>query len=144
MAAAVEHVGSTAIPGLAAKRTIDIDVLLGSGADLPLVIARLASFGYVHRGDLGVTGREAFRAPPNDVPHHLYVCLPGSHEYRRHIAFRDYLRSHPKDAKAYAILKHELACKFGSDRDAYTQTKGKFVEEILRRASQESKQSAKR
>jgi GrpB-like predicted nucleotidyltransferase (UPF0157 family) len=144
MAAAIEHVGSTAIPGLAAKRIIDIDVLLGSGADLPPVIARLASFGYVHRGDLGVTGREAFRAPPNDVPHHLYVCLPGSHEYRRHIAFRDYLRSHPKDADAYAILKREVASKFGSDRDVYTQTKGKFVEEILRRAGQESKQSAKR
>lgn len=144
MAAAIEHVGSTAIPGLAAKRIIDIDVLLGSGVDLPPVIARLASFGYAHQGDLGVTGREAFRAPPNDVPHHLYVCPPGSHEYRRHIAFRDYLRSHPKDANAYAILKRELARKFGSDRDAYTQTKSKFVEEILRRADQESKQSAKR
>lgn len=90
-AAAIEHVGSTAVPGLAAKPIIDMDVLLGSATDLPLVIAQLASVGYQHRGDLGVTGREAFRAPPNDLPHHLYVCPPRSPEYMRHISFRGYL-----------------------------------------------------
>jgi GrpB-like predicted nucleotidyltransferase (UPF0157 family) len=133
MAATVEHVGSTAVPGLAAKPIIDVDVLLRSASDLPLVITRLASIGYQHRGDLGVTGREAFRTPPNDPPHHLYVCPPASREYRRHISFRDYLRTHPEDANNYAILKRELARKLGDDREAYNQAKSRFVTEILQR-----------
>lgn len=134
MAAAIEHVGSTAVPGLAAKPIIDLDVLLISASDLPLVITKLAPVGYEHRGDLGVTGREAFRAPPNDLPHHLYVCPPGSTEYRRHISFRDYLRTHPADANSYASLKRELARTFGDDREAYTQAKSRFVAQILQRA----------
>jgi len=64
LAAAIEHVGSTAVPGLAAKPIIDIDVLLRSAADLPEAITRLATLGYQHRGDLGVPGREAFDRPP--------------------------------------------------------------------------------
>ena len=131
---AIEHVGSTAVPGLAAKPIIDIDVLLKSSTDFPLVIARLSSLGYEHRGDLGVTGREAFRVPPDDVPHHLYVCPHDSQEYRRHIAFRNHLRTHPEDANAYAALKRMLADKFGADRDAYNKGKAEFVADILRRA----------
>jgi GrpB-like predicted nucleotidyltransferase (UPF0157 family) len=134
IAAAIEHVGSTSVSGLAAKPTIDIDVLLRSAADLPLAIARLASIGYVHRGDLGVIGREAFRTPPNDLPHHLYVCPPENQEYRRHISFRDYLRAHSEDARRYASLKRELAARYGNDRETYNQGKSKFVEEILQRA----------
>ena len=133
MGSAIEHVGSTAVPGLAAKPIIDIDVVLISAIDLPGVIARLAAVGYEHRGDLGVTGREAFRTPPNDLPHHLYVCPPGSPEYRRHICFRDHLRSHPTDANSYAKLKRELGRKFRDDREAYTKAKSMFVTEILRR-----------
>ena len=133
MAAAIEHVGSTAVPGLAAKPIIDLDVLLISASDLPLVIAKLASIGYGHRGDLGVAGREAFRTPPNDLPHHLYVCPSSSPEYKRHISFRNYLRTHPGDANSYASLKRELVRTFGDDREAYTQAKSRFVAEILRR-----------
>jgi GrpB-like predicted nucleotidyltransferase (UPF0157 family) len=133
LSAAIEHVGSTAIPGLAAKPIIDIDVLLMSIADLPLVIARLRSVGYEHEGDLGITGREAFRTPPNACPHHLYVCWPGNPAYRQHLIFRDYLRTHPQDANVYAELKRNLAGKFINDRDAYTQAKNQFVTEILRR-----------
>ena len=138
MAAAIEHVGSTAVPGLAAKPIIDVDVLLISASHLPLVIAKLASIGYEHRGDLGVAGREAFRIPPNDLPHHLYVCPSSSPEYRRHISFRDYLRTHPADANGYASLKRELVRTFGDDREAYTQAKSRFVAEILRRVDKTS------
>src|SRR5579871_1315080 len=134
MAAAIEHVGSTAVPGLAAKPIIDLDVLLFSAGDLPSVIARLASLGYEHRGDLGIAGREAFRAPLNDFRHHLYVCLPAGKEYRRHIAFRDYLRTHPREARAYASLKRDLARQFRDDREAYNQAKSRFVTEILQRS----------
>lgn len=143
MVAAIEHVGSTAVPGLAAKPIIDVDVLLMSATDLPLVIAKLASVGYEHRGELGVAGREAFRTPPNDLPHHLYVFPSSSPEYRRHISFRDYLRTHPADANSYASLKRELARKFGGDREAYTQAKSRFVAEILRRVDKTSTNTAR-
>jgi GrpB-like predicted nucleotidyltransferase (UPF0157 family) len=133
LAAAIEHIGSTAVPGLAAKPIIDIDVLLRSAAELPLAIIRLASLGYEHRGDLGIPGREAFRTPPDDFPHHLYLCPPDSQEYRRHIAFRDHLRTHPEDARAYATLKHNLVAKLCDRRDAYTQAKSEFIADIARR-----------
>jgi len=134
LAAAIEHMGSTAVPGLAAKPVIDIDVLLKSASDLPLVIQRLASIGYVHRGDLGVAGREAFYAPPGSPQHHLYVCPPESREYRRHLALRDFLRTHSAEAENYGKLKHSLAARFRNDRIAYNEGKSEFVEALLRRA----------
>src|SRR5690348_11547029 len=109
LAAAIEHVGSTAVPGLAAKPIIDIDVLLRSEGDLPLAIERLQTLGYEHQGDLGIAGREAFRAPVADVSHHLYLCPPGSRAYLEHLAFRDHLRTHSDDARAYELLKRSLA-----------------------------------
>ncbi len=134
LAAAIEHVGSTAIPGLAAKPIIDVDILMRTPSDLAAVIKRLESLGYGYRGDLGVPGREAFRAPAGEIPHHLYVCPPESREFYRHVAFRDYLRAHTDDAKAYATLKRELAERFRTEREAYNQAKSEFVEGILLRA----------
>lgn len=135
LAAAIEHVGSTAIPGLAAKPIIDMDVLLHSAADLPEAITRLAILGYQHRGDLGVPGREAFQPPSKDVPHHLYVCPPESHEYIRHITFREHLRANPQDARSYERLKRALAQEYRHDRETYNQAKTEFVEAILRKAN---------
>jgi|SRR4029077_12244359 GrpB-like predicted nucleotidyltransferase (UPF0157 family) len=134
MAAAIEHVGSTAVPDLAAKPIIDIDVVLKSELMLPTAIERLATLGYVHRGNLGIPEREAFFAPVNDPPHHLYVCPPCSAEFQRHIAFRDYLRAHPRDAKNYGDLKIALAERFREDRFAYNAAKGEFVAELSSRA----------
>jgi GrpB-like predicted nucleotidyltransferase (UPF0157 family) len=133
LAAAIEHVGSTAVPDLAAKPIIDIDVLLASETMLPAAIERLASLGYIHRGNLGIPEREAFFAAANDPPHHLYVCPPCSAEFRRHIAFRDYLRARPKDAKIYGDLKIALAERFRDDRSAYNTAKGEFVAEMTSR-----------
>lgn len=135
LAVSIEHVGSTAVPGLASKPTIDVDVLLRSADDLRVATDRLFLLGYLHRGDLGIPGREAFRAPLHDVPHHLYVCSPGYGEYERHIAFRDHLRNHPDDAKAYAALKRELARRYRNDREAYTEAKSGFVNSILERVA---------
>ncbi len=94
-ALAVEHVGSTSVPGLAAKPIIDMDVILASPAEIALAIERLATLGYVHRGNLGIEGREAFQRPAHLPPHHLYVCVQDSVSLRNHLALRDYLRSHP-------------------------------------------------
>lgn len=133
MAVAIEHVGSTAVPDLAAKPIIDIDVLLASETTLSVAIERLASLGYIHRGNLGVPEREAFLAPVNNPPHHLYVCPPSSAEFRRHIAFRDYLRAHPEDAKIYGDLKRALAERFRDDRSGYNTAKAEFVTELTSR-----------
>ena len=134
MAAAIEHVGSTAVPDLAAKPIIDIDVLLASETMLPAAIERLESLAYIHRGNLGIPEREAFLAPAHHPPHHLYVCPPCSGEFQRHKAFRDYLRAHPKDDKIYGDLKIALAKRFRENRPAYNTAKGEFVEELTSRA----------
>jgi GrpB-like predicted nucleotidyltransferase (UPF0157 family) len=131
----VEHVGSTAVPGLAAKPIIDMDVVVPSVADIPEAIGRLAILGYAHRGDLGIRGREAFTSPAGKPRHHLYVCAPDSEELRRHRSFRDYLLTHPDDARAYEALKKAAALRFAEDRAAYNEAKSRFVEAVLQRAS---------
>jgi len=122
------------VPGLAAKPIIDLDALLKSAGDLPSVIAALASIGYQHRGDLGVPRREAFRTPPGDFPQHLYVCTDDT-EYRRHIAFRDHLRSHRRMLILTLSSKRTLAVKSCDNREAYTNAKKEFVECILQKSA---------
>lgn len=134
MASAIEHVGSTSVVGLAAKPIIDIDVLLSSSSYLSSAIDRLATLGYVHQGDLGIKDREAFRSPLGAVPQHLYVCPPHSIEFRRHMALRNYLRTHPIDAAQYGELKRSLALRFRDDREAYLAGKSEFVTTLTSRA----------
>lgn len=131
VAIAIEHVGSTAVPGLAAKPVVDLDVVVRSVEDVPMAIARLQPLGYVREGDLGIPGREAFRAPPGTPSHHLYVCAQDSIALQRHLRLRDYLRTHPGAAAAYADLKRELAVRFRDDRDGYTEAKIEFIEAAL-------------
>ena len=131
LAIAIEHVGSTAVPGLAAKPVVDIDVVLRSEADLPAAGAALATLGYAFIGDLGITGREAFRAPAADPPHNLYVCAAGAVELQRHLTFRDALRADSALAQEYAELKRDLAARYRDDRDSYTEGKTPFVTRVL-------------
>ena len=133
----IEHVGSTAVPGLAAKPIIDIDVVIPDWYLLPTVIERLAMLGYSHRGDLGIAGREAFEQPPDLPRHHLYVCAADADELRRHLRLRDYLRAHPEAARAYEQLKRRAARVFPNDLEAYTEAKTSFVMGLLRSASEE-------
>jgi GrpB-like predicted nucleotidyltransferase (UPF0157 family) len=126
-----EHVGSTAVPGLAAKPIVDMDVVLPSSVDLPRAIRLLADLGYVHEGDLGVSGREAFRCPSGEARHHLYVLIEGAAELRRHIAFRDALRADAVLRDEYAQLRRLLAAQYPGDREAYTQGKSTFIEAVI-------------
>ena len=103
-AASVEHVGSTSVPGLAAKPVLDIDVIVDE-PEVPAAVAALESIGYVHRGDLGVTGREAFVAPDDDPRRHVYVCLAGTLNVRNHLAVRDVLRRRDDLRDEYAAVK---------------------------------------
>jgi GrpB-like predicted nucleotidyltransferase (UPF0157 family) len=131
IAQSIEHVGSTSVPGLAAKPIIDIDIVVPTPEASRASIARLSTLGYEHLGDLGMADREAFRAPPEDPAHHLYVCLAGSRALRNHVQFRDYLRAHPDAVAAYATLKRNLATAFAHDRLAYAEAKTAFIVRIL-------------
>ncbi|HXQ46366.1 MAG TPA: GrpB family protein [Caulobacteraceae bacterium] len=136
VAAEIEHVGSTSVPGLAAKPTIDIVVRLRARGDLPAAIERLARIGYAHEGDLGILGREAFATPPGYAihDHHLYVCSPDWRGFDDQVVFRDHLRSHASTARAYERLKRTLAARHGTDRSGYTNAKAEFVGDVLKRA----------
>jgi GrpB-like predicted nucleotidyltransferase (UPF0157 family) len=127
LAAGIEHVGSTAVPGLAAKPVIDLDVVLRRGRDVPLAIERLEAVGYVHLGDLGIAERAAFRAPPGSPRHHLYVVPAGAAALQAHLRLRDELRADPALAQAYADLKYALAEQYRDDRDAYAEGKTAFI-----------------
>ena len=131
----VEHVGSTSVPGLAAKPILDIDIVLQNTADFAEVKALLEANGYYHVGDLGITGREAFKYDnkPQHMSHHLYVLSADSEELKRHLTFRDWLRSHPQDREAYARVKLAAAQQFPGDIAAYIDAKSDVIFEIYQR-----------
>jgi GrpB-like predicted nucleotidyltransferase (UPF0157 family)/chloramphenicol 3-O-phosphotransferase len=131
LGAEVEHVGSTAVPGLAAKPVIDVDVVVPSATVVPEAIERLRELGYVYQGDKGITGREAFMWPPGSPPHHLYVVVAGSAAHADHVEFRDHLRVHPQAAHEYAALKRSLADRYADDRVGYTEAKSEFIAAVL-------------
>lgn len=134
LGAEVEHVGSTAVAGLAAKPIIDMDVVVRSADDVPAAIERLRGLGYVYQGDKGVPGREAFLWPPGARRHHAYVVVSGGHPHANHIGFRDYLLAHPETAAQYAVLKRELAERHRDDQLGYGNAKDEFVTEVMRSA----------
>lgn len=132
IATSIEHVGSTSVPGLAAKPVIDIDVVVPE-RKVVAAIARLIGLGYEHRGDLGIPGREVMGRPPNLARHHLYVCARGSQALVNHLSVRDYLRTHPSAATEYGELKKRLAQTFAHDIDSYIEGKTEFLVSILRK-----------
>ena len=114
--AAIEHVGSTAVPGLGAKPVIDVMVGLSRLAQAEDRIAALeaAGYEYVRKYERQRPERRYFRKPrlgPRGV--HLHCVVEGSHFWVRHLAFRDYLHAHPESAAAYYKLKRELAVRWG-------------------------------
>jgi GrpB-like predicted nucleotidyltransferase (UPF0157 family) len=139
---AIEHVGSTAVPGMVAKPVIDIDIVVRAGA-FERVKTYLEAIGYEHEGDKGIAGREAFRLADAGLAgalprHHLYVLEADAEELRRHLAFRDYLRAHPEDVKRLSDLKWALAERFDNDLEAYVDGKAALVREILDAALQQA------
>ena len=129
----IEHIGSTSVEGLHAKPIIDIDIVIDNNFEE--VKALLESLGYLHEGDLGINGREAFRyiSKPHLMAHHLYVCNKNSEELHRHIAFRDYLRDHKKERETYSEIKKELALKHLRDIDSYIKGKQQIIAEIYKK-----------
>jgi GrpB-like predicted nucleotidyltransferase (UPF0157 family) len=134
VATAIEHVGSTSVPGLTAKPIIDLTAVVPTAGDVPAAIERLTAQGYDHQGNLGVEGREAFRSPASTPRHHLYLCPQDSLALRNHLAVRDHLRTHPDAARRYGDLKTSLAERFREDVESYTHGKTEAIVQILEAA----------
>lgn len=130
----IEHVGSTSVKGLSAKPCIDVDVVIKDRSVLEAVINKLGAIGYIHEGDLGIRGREAFKYSdkPHLMAHHLYVCPKDSEELHRHITFRDFLRQNPGAVKKYSRVKETAAKLFPNDIDKYMEYKSPCIEELYR------------
>jgi len=128
--AAVEHVGSTSVCGLAAKPIIDVDVIV-AGDDVAAAVAALEAIGYVHRGDLGVVDREAFFAPDDDPRRNVYVCRAGTLNVRNHLAVRDVLRARPDLRDEYGAVKLGLAADPSMDIDTYIAGKSGVLQKVL-------------
>jgi GrpB-like predicted nucleotidyltransferase (UPF0157 family) len=136
VAVRVDHVGSTSVPGLAAKPIIDMDVVVAAPGDVDTVIERLQGIGYRWRGDLGVPGREAFAAPadPTQPRHHLYVVVEDERAHLDHWLLRDLLREDATARSRYAALKRHNAERADGDMDRYVAAKAELVAELLSRA----------
>ena len=135
----IDHVGSTSVPGLAAKPIIDMDIVVADESRIRPVIDRLRSRGYRWKGDLGVPGREAFHLDQEIElpPHHLYLVVEDNKAHLDHWLLRDLLRADPDTRRRYAELKRQNADVAGDDMDVYVARKAAFVADLLTAARRE-------
>lgn len=136
----IEHIGSTAVPGLAAKPIIDLLVSVNSLVEAKQVaVSPLEKLGYAYWFDNPDPHRMFFvkGLPPNSPrTHHIHMIESDSILQER-LLFRDYLRSHPDEALRYAQLKHHLAQRFSTDREAYTSGKTEYVQSVMQKIRQQ-------
>ena len=130
---ALEHTGSTAVPGLVAKPVLDLLGGYPRGANVQAYIDALVRAGYIHRGEQGIPGREFFRRGEPRA-YHLHLAVQHGSFWREHLAFRDALRANPRVREAYAELKLDLARRYPRDREAYIEGKSAFITAVVRDA----------
>ncbi|MGZ4269529.1 MAG: GrpB family protein [Solirubrobacteraceae bacterium] len=135
LAARLEHVGSTAVPGLASKPIIDLQVSVTAIEPRDAYVVPLEGLGYLFVPAPEAPDYHFFALPPERPrTHHLHVCAAGSDHERRHIVLRDHLRAHADEAAAYAALKRGLAERHPQDRLSYIAGKEQFVRALEERA----------
>ncbi|MBY0462807.1 MAG: GNAT family N-acetyltransferase [Alphaproteobacteria bacterium] len=127
---AVHHIGSTSVPGLAAKPIIDILPVVKDIMGVDAINEKMEAFGYEVKGEYGISFRRFFQKGNPVRTHHVHIFEDGSPEIERHLKFRDWMCAHPKDLEAYANLKQELAQKYPHDRMGYGLGKESFVAAI--------------
>ncbi|MGD2104478.1 MAG: GrpB family protein [Anaerolineae bacterium] len=129
------HIGSTAIAGILAKPIIDILLLVRDIERIDAFDGEMIARGYLPKGEFGIAGRRFFiKGSETRRTHHIHVFQTGNPECEHHLAFRDYLRSHPVEAQAYSRLKSELVGRFPHDIDGYMAGKNDFIRKIERKA----------
>jgi GrpB-like predicted nucleotidyltransferase (UPF0157 family) len=131
----IDHVGSTAVPGLAAKPVIDVQVSVPDVEDEPSYVAAIERCGLALR--YREKGHRYFRPPPGRRrTYQVHVCTAGSKWERDHLLFRDFLRAHADEARRYEAMKYDVAGHHRSDRIAYNDAKGPLIAEQLGRAEE--------
>lgn len=126
----VEHIGSTAVPGLSAKPVLDLLAGHPSSVSALEYVAPFTRAGYVHRGDRGIAGHQFFRRGEPRA-YHIHLVEHNGVLWRRYLAFRDHLRANAADARRYDELKRALALRFPRNREAYISAKAEFVAQII-------------
>ena len=132
----IDHVGSTAVPGLAAKPVVDVQISVVSLDPIEPFKVPLERLGLVYRATNTERTKRYFREPPGQPRTHVHVRRAGSFSEQFALLFRDYLREHPAAAAGYAAAKRDLAARHRHDRAAYTDAKGPVVWELIRRADE--------
>lgn len=127
VAIAIHHIGSTAVPGLAAKPIIDILVEVTSLDDLDALNEVMEGIGYKPKGEFGISGRRYFQKGGDERTHHIHAFAAGDPNIARHISFRDYLRSNQAIANEYAKLKIRVAENCDNNSQIYCEGKDSFV-----------------
>jgi GrpB-like predicted nucleotidyltransferase (UPF0157 family) len=130
----IDHIGSTAVPGLDAKPIIDIQISVDSFEPLDGYRLPLEKLGYIFREGNPDLSKRYFREAPGQRRTHIHVRRWGSWPEQQALSFRDYMRAHPADGKLYAELKHALAGKYAQDRAGYTDAKSSFIWKVIRKA----------
>jgi len=137
---AIHHIGSTAVPGLAAKPTIDIVLEVKNIELVDECNNPMAELGYEAWGEYNIPGRRFFVKGKDKRTYHVHTFQADSADIARHLYFRDYLKSHPKEAKEYADFKIKLAQQFANDRRSYVLSKQDFVKTLEQKAIDWSKE----
>jgi GrpB-like predicted nucleotidyltransferase (UPF0157 family) len=130
----IHHIGSTSVNGMKAKPIIDILPVVKDVKKIDEFNNAMISIGYEPKGENGIPERRYFQKGGDNRTHHVHIFEFGNSEIERHLAFRDYLRTHPEDAKKYGNVKEELSKQFPNDIDSYIVGKEKIVLEIERKA----------
>lgn len=130
----IDHIGSTSIPGLAAKPVIDIQISVADFEPLDAFRVPLERLGYIFHPENPELTKRYFREPPGRPRTHIHVRCAGSFDQQLALLFRDYLRLHAEVAAQYAALKIELAQRYRTDRNAYTDAKGPFIWQVVAQA----------
>lgn len=131
---AVNHIGSTSVPGLKAKPIIDIMPVVRDIEVVDKFNDKMIGLGYEPMGEFGILGRRFFRKGEDVRTHHIHIFQLNSRDIERHLAFRDFLRQHVDDAKKYGELKEMLADRFPNDIEAYMDGKNELVKNLEQKA----------
>lgn len=132
----IDHIGSTAVPGLGAKPVIDIQISVAALEPVEEFREPLERLGYVYRADNTERTKRYFREPPGQPRTHIHVRRAGSFSEQFPLLLRAYLRAHSDELAGYEELKRELAAKFPHDGAAYTDAKVPYFWEAIRRADE--------
>ncbi len=136
IATRIDHIGSTSVPGLAAKPVIDVQISVSRLEPVEPFCGPLQKLGFVYRSDNPERTKRFFREPPGHARMHIHVRRAGSFSEQFPLLFRDFLRADSHAASRYETVKRSLAARHRLDRHAYTDAKGPIVWEIVQRADE--------